>query len=349
MNSFGGLQIKNLQMLTRTIPENHFREIVKVALHARGKDQQHLFAYARSIRLIGFPDRLAEIRSVIEISNICKQRCNYCNIGYEEIKKYVISADNLVKIVTFLYHKQKRRVILLQSGENQDDRFVADVIRASGRIKDKMPDIQLIVCIGNLSYAMYRDFWLAGVDRYLLKIEASRPSLYESVKPNDRWIERRRCLDDLMTIGFKVGSGIIVGLPGQSIDDLTADLEFLSKLNLDMVSASVFIPGKNTFYEKSAPGDVETTLNFMALLRITNPFALIPTTSSLEKLKNDGQYLGLMAGANTVTIHDGTPKDLEHLFPIYDQQRFKPNNNHLFEIVDRAGLRFPDTSFSRCE
>jgi biotin synthase len=91
-------------------------------------------------------------------------------------------------------------------------------------------------------------------------------------------------------------------------------------------------------------GDVETTLNFMALLRIKNPAALIPTTSSLEKLKADGQYLGLMAGANTVTIHDGTPQELQHLFPIYDQKRFRPNDHHLCEIVERAGLRLMDPS-----
>jgi biotin synthase len=138
-----------------------------------------------------------------------------------------------------------------------------------------------------------------------------------------------------------VGSGIIVGLPGQDEDDLVVDLEFLSGLNLDMVSASVFIPGHGTAYEHMPPGDVETTLNFMALLRIKNPRALMPTTSSLEKLKPDGQYLGIMAGANTLTIHDGTPQELQHLFPIYDDKRYRPNDEHLRSIAERAGLRLP--------
>lgn len=316
-----------------------FDEPVKAALNARGAAQESLFEIAREARLKGFPDGRAEIRSVVEISNICKQRCNYCNIGCEDTKKFVIPSNDLLDIASFLYHEKRRRVLLLQSGENKDKRFVSNVIRACGLIKDKMPDLELIVCIGNLSRDQYRDLRETGAERYLLKIEASRPSLYEAVKPNDRWSERRRCLDDLVELGFLVGSGVIVGLPGQTEDDLVADLRFLSDLQLHMVSASVFIPGQDTVYESMPCGDVETTLNFMALLRILNPTALMPTTSSLEKLKADGQYLGIMAGANTVTIHDGTPQAFQSLFPIYDEKRYRPNDDHLREIVERAGLR----------
>jgi biotin synthase len=313
-------------------------QLLLSALYARGEAQEALFAMARSRRLEGFPDRRAEIRSVIEVSNICKQRCNYCNIGCGDTKKYVIPPDDLVEIASYLYHHRGRRVLLLQSGENRDARFVASFIRGCAQIKERMPDLQLIGCIGNLSYAQYRELREAGVDRYLLKIEASRPTLYESVKPNDSWQERRRCLDDLASLGFLLGSGIIVGLPGQTDEDLIADLRFLSGLDLDMVSASVFIPGKGTTYEGMPCGDVEKTLNFMALLRVMNPSALMPTTSSLEKLKPDGQYIGLMAGANTVTIHDGTPEHLRHLFPIYDEKRYCPDDEHLRAVVRRAGL-----------
>lgn len=315
-----------------------FAEAVKAALRLRGEAQEALFAIAREARLQGFPDRRAEVRSVIEISNICKQRCNYCNIGSPGTKKYVIPSAELVEIASFLYRERGRRVLLLQSGENKDRRFVDDVVRACGKIKERFPDLQLIVCIGNLSRDQYRALREAGVERYLLKIEASRPELYEAVKPNDSWQERYRCLMDLIEIGFMVGSGVIVGLPGQTEDDLVADLRFLTDLDLEMVSASVFIPGRGTVYEDCPPGDVEVTLNFMALLRILNPYALMPTTSSLAKLKTDGQYLGLMAGANTLTAHDGTPKELSYLFPIYDETRYRPNDDHLRALAARAGL-----------
>ncbi|QIK37254.1 radical SAM protein [Caldichromatium japonicum] len=318
--------------------DESFAEAVKAALRLRGESQEELFAIACESRLQGFPDRRAEVRSVIEISNICKQRCNYCNIGSPDTKKYVIPSADLVEIAAFLYHERGRRVLLLQAGENKDQRFVAHFVHACARIKERMPDLQLIGCIGNLSRVQYQALREAGVDRYLLKIEASRPELYETVKPNDRWQDRYQCLLDLLDLGFMVGSGIIVGLPGQTEDDLVADLRFLTGLKLDMVSASVFIPGHGTVYEHCPPGDVETTLNFMALLRILNPHALMPTTSSLEKLKPDGQYLGLMAGANTLTAHDGTPAAFQHLFPIYDETRYRPNDDYLRALAARAGL-----------
>ncbi len=339
MKRVESIQILDLGALGAQIQaDTSFAEAVKAALQLRGQAQEELFALARESRLRGFPDRRAEVRSVIEISNICKQRCNYCNIGSEGTTKYVIPSDDLVEIAAFLYRERGRRVLLLQAGENKDRRFVANLVRACARIKERMPDLQLIGCIGNLSRAQYQALREAGVDRYLLKIESSRPELYESVKPNDRWQERYQCLLDLIDLGFMVGSGIIVGLPGQTEDDLVADLRFLTDLNLDMVSASVFIPGHGTAYAHCPPGDVDLTLNFMALLRILNPYALMPTTSSLEKLKPDGQYLGLMAGANTLTVHDGTPPEFQHLFPIYDETRYRPNDAHLRALAARAGL-----------
>jgi biotin synthase len=87
-------------------------------------------------------------------------------------------------------------------------------------------------------------------------------------------------------------------------------------------------------------GSLDLTLNMMALMRIMYPGRLMPTTSSLEKPRPDGQYLGLMAGANTVTCHDGTPAELKHLFPIYSLKRFAPEEDHLAQIVHQAGLSF---------
>ena len=309
------------------------------ALTWRGSEQEALFAAARDCRDTAFSGHTAELRSVIEVSNICKQRCNYCNIGAPGTKKYVIQPPDLLKLVSFLYHERGRRVFLLQSGENNSEGFVSLVTEACRRICRSFPGVSLVACIGNLSYRQLSALKDSGVERYILKIESSNPRLYELSKPNDRWEERKRCLDDLLRLGFKVGSGIIVGLPGQRPEDLVADLRFLDSVSLEMVSATVFIPGVGTVYEHEPPGDVHTTLNFMALLRIMHPAALMPTTSSLEKLLPDGQLQGLMAGANSLTIHDGTPECLQSLFPIYDNARFRPQDHHLKAIAEQAGLR----------
>jgi biotin synthase len=311
------------------------------ALHLRGAEQAELFAAAQRARDAAFPARTAEIRSVIEISNICKQRCNYCNIGAPDTKKYVIKPNDLLELVRHVYEERGRRVFLLQSGENQSQAFVRQVVDACRLIGTALPDATLVLCIGNLSRDQFRALRDAGVERYILKIEASNPRLYRLAKPHDSWQARRRCLDDLLFLGFRVGSGIIVDLPGQRDADLVGDLKFLHGLPLSMVSATVFIPGVGTVYQDEPPGDVYKTLNFMALLRIMNPAALMPTTSSLEKLLPAGQLQGLLAGANSLTVHDGTPERFHSLFPIYDNARFRPQDQHLMAIAEQAGLR-PD-------
>ena len=71
--------------------------------------------------------------------------------------------------------------------------------------------------------------------------------------------------------------------------------------------------GGNTPLETCSPGDIETTLNTIALMRIINPGALIPSVSALEKLQEGGQVKGLNAGANVITINF-TPKRERQIF-----------------------------------
>ena len=97
-------------------------------------------------------------------------------------------------------------------------------------------------------------------------------------------------------------------------------------------------------FENEPAGNPIYTLNMMALMRIMNPHRLMPTTSSLEKMIPDGQYLGLLAGANTVTIHDGTPEELQEHFPIYSTKRVRPQMEHFKDILERAGLRTDNLS-----
>ena len=142
----------------------------------------------------------------------------------------------------------------------------------------------------------------------------------------------------LHDIGFEVGSGNIVGLPTQTVGDLVDDLKLIAALPLEMNSTTIFSPAEHSYFENEPAGNPDTTLNFMALMRIMNPQRLMPTTSSLEKLIPDGQFLGLMAGANTVTIHDGTPEEFQAHFPIYSTNRTRPQVEHFKDILGRAHL-----------
>ncbi|MBF0216943.1 MAG: radical SAM protein [Candidatus Omnitrophica bacterium] len=309
------------------------------ALSLKGAHQGRLFAFARSKRSEFFPGRAVEVRSVIEVSNICERKCAYCGI-HSQTSRFTIGEDRLVDIARHIY-SFGRRVLLIQSGENTGDGYIGLVSSGIMAVKKEFPDLVIILCLGDLSVDQYKRLKASGAERYILKFETSNPDLYSRIKPGDTLMQRVRSLENIIELGFETGTGNIVGLPGQTKEDLAGDLLFIGGFKLAMASCSVFIPGKGSEMEAEVPGDIDTALNYMALQRIMYPHLLIPTTSSLEKAGAGGQYLGLMAGANTVTIHDGTPKDLEGYFPIYSSDRFRPDREHIASIVQRAGLSLP--------
>jgi biotin synthase len=314
-------------------------EILEKALLFTNEEQESLFKLARNKRDKAFPEKFVEVRSVIEISNKCRQGCSYCSMGNKmAIREYTIDESTLNSLMEYLYTKG-RRVVLFQSGENGEQGYIDMVSRCVEKIKGRYHDLVIILCLGNLAKKQYIQLRMAGADRYILKFETSNPVIYQKAKPKDRLEHRLRCLDYILEAGFSLGSGNIVGLPGQTITDIANDLLLLHRYNLSMNSSTVFIPTESSSYKDQPYGDLNITLNTMALMRIMNPGRLIPTTSSLEKVKKGGQLRGLMAGANTVTIHDGTPEELKSLFPIYSVNRVTPNKQHFMEIVDQAFLK----------
>jgi biotin synthase len=251
--------------------------------------------------------------------------------------KYLMPFEEFVQVVDHLY-AWGRRVLLVQSGENQSQKFVDYVTRCTETVTDKYPDLEVILCLGNLSDAQYRQLKAAGGARYILKFETANAELYHKLKPTDTLQERVDCLENLIELGYKVGTGNIVGLPGQSLDDLADDLLFAGRWPMAMVSSTVFIAGEDTHLRGAPTGNLDWTLNTLALMRIMYPERLIPTTSPLERLRPGGQAAGLMAGANTVTIHDGTPDQMKKLFTIYSTHRFTPSAENLFNSAKTAGL-----------
>lgn len=319
--------------------EDYSDQVLYDALQLKDNEQMEMFQLAQQRRLEHFPDNRAQARSVIEISNVCRQKCRYCAIGgKDQTKNYTLSAEQIEMLVDYLYNKG-RRVVLLQSGENLNETFINDTILAISHIKKKHEDLRIILCMGDLSKEQYQALYDAGASDYILKFETSNEKLFAYCKPNDTLEHRLSCVKNLCEIGYRVGSGNIVGLPAQTLDDLIEDLKLIHKLPLGMNSATIFIPAENSDFAHEPAGDPIHTLNMMALMRIMNPHRLMPTTSSLEKLIPDGQYLGLLAGANTVTIHDGTPEELQQYFPIYSSKRIRPQIDHFMDILGRANMK----------
>ena len=316
------------------------KETITQALLLKRKAQEDLFQLAQKKRDEYFPSKKVEIRTVIEMSNICRQNCDFCNISsYSNERKYILGYEEFLKIVAYLY-RHKRRVLLLQSGENRAQSYIDHVSRCISAVKTKYPDMEIILCLGNLSNRQYGQLREAGGDRYLLKFETSNAVLYRRLKPLDTLEERLECLSALHALGFDLSSGNIIGLPSQNLEDIVEDLYLLGRLPLKMASTSVFIPGEESHCRSEPTGNLDIALNYMALMRLMYSHFLIPSTSFLEKARKGGQCQGLMAGANTVTIHDGTPEEYKKYFPIYSVKRITPNDKHLRRIATRANLIF---------
>ncbi|MBD3380396.1 MAG: AMP-binding protein [Candidatus Omnitrophica bacterium] len=306
------------------------------ALKASGKEQEELFREARKIREAVFGNR-AEARSVIEYSNICEQDCKYCGLNRESrVDRYILDDETVFRRVHRLYHSG-RRVIMFQTGECSSESYFRRFHALLKEVKLRHKDLSIICCTGNLSRSKMKSLRDIGIERYLLKFETSDPRLYRKIKPTDTLKNRLRHLKTARELGFQVSSGNIIGIPGQTLESIADDLLLLREMDLPMASNSVFIPNEMSEFAGEAPGSLCLALNATAILRILCPNALIPSTSSLETLKKGGQYLGLLAGANTVTLHDGTPKNKEEEFVLYSTGRAIPKNI-LFKTAEKAGL-----------
>ncbi|MDD5506383.1 MAG: radical SAM protein [Candidatus Omnitrophica bacterium] len=316
------------------------------ALLFKGENQDALFLKARGSRNKSIFGSRIEVRSVIEFSNFCGQICNYCGMSRDcGIERYTLKKEEFLSRVGFIYNKG-RRVIVAQSGEISSDRILMMLCETIALAKSKFPGIEFIGSFGNLRKKQLKAVKEAGVSRYILKFETSNPRLYKIIKPRDALARRIQCIRLLGELGFSVGTGNMIGLPGQTIEDIAGDLLLIKDLRLSMASTSVFIPHARSKFRSFPPGDIDMALNYIALMRISYPRLIIPSTSCLELLRKNGQYLGLMAGANAITIHDGTPASFKKLYTIYNLDRFQPDEYFVNRIVRKAKLK-PCVSFLR--
>ena len=256
-----------------------------------------LFKEADRIRCENVGDEI-HLRALIEFSNICKRQCLYCGLRSpnKEIERYRLSKDEILlsakKAVDLGY-----RTVVLQSGE--DDNYysdkMCDIIRS---IKEL--DVAITLSMGEKTFDEYKAYREAGADRYLIRIETTDKKLYESMHPNASFENRIRCLEDLKTLGYEVGTGCLVGLPNQTIESLANDILFFKEIDADMIGIGPFIPHAQTPLKNEKQGDFWLALKVMALTRINLPNINIPATTAMETIIPNGRLIALQSGANVV-------------------------------------------------
>jgi biotin synthase len=303
-------------------------------LLAEAADQQVLFERARQVRAAAGVDAVT-LRGVIEISNHCQKSCDYCAMRAPNggLERYRMDAEAILAIVGSI-HAHGVPIAFLQAGQDpRSDAVVEQVIPA---IKSRY-GLRVLLCLGERPRSAYERFAALGADSYILKFETSDPALYEAIARTPL-ARRLDCIRSLQGLGFELGTGNIVGLPGQSLEGLVDDIQLAIALQPDFVSASPFIPNPSTPFEGDPCGSLGLTLNTLAIYRIALKTPLIPNVSALEKLQPGGQLMGLQAGANVMTVNF-TPRTFQEKFNIYSNERFVVSLNHALETIAAAGLR----------
>lgn len=261
------------------------------------------------------------IRGLIEISNICKNDCYYCGIrkSNPNCDRYRLTKTEILQCCKEGY-ELGFRTFVMQGGEDGffTDEVLCDIV---SEIKNGFTDCAITLSMGERSKESYQKLYEAGADRYLLRHETADKEHYEKLHPKQMSHENRiQCLKDLKSIGYQVGCGFMVGSPYQTIESLAKDLKFIEEFQPDMCGIGPFIPHKDTVYKKEKAGSVELTCYLLSLIRLICPSVLLPATTALGTLDDNGREKGILSGANVV---------MPNLSPLSVRKKYELYNNKI--------------------
>ena len=279
------------------------------------------------------------LRGIIEFSNYCRQQCCYCGLraGHSTAGRYRLTYEQILDTAEAAA-KTGYRTLVLQSGEDPaiSPAFVADITREIKKL-----DVAVTLSCGERSYEVYKLWRQAGADRYLIKQETADPALYKSIRPGHTLTERLQCQKWLKELGYQLGSGCMIGLPGQNIQTLARDLQLMKELQADMSGMGPFIPHPETPLRFGTTGSISMTLKMLATARLYMPWILLPATTALASLHPEGRELALRAGANVI-MPNVTPEAVRSLYQIYPgklntEDNMKDYYNRIRTMIESEG------------
>lgn len=306
------------KLINKLYNENYLskEELLYLLKNIKDCDKIYLINKANDLRRKVYEDKVF-IRGLIEFTNYCNRDCAYCGIRLHNrnANRYRLSLNEIIKVCK-QGHLLGYKTFVLQGGE--DDYYDDDkIINIVSTIKNTFKDSAVTLSIGEKSYESYKRYYDAGADRYLLRHETASKNLYEKLHPKASFENRRECLWNLKKIGYQVGAGFMVGLPGQTKEDYAKDLIFLKELNPHMVGIGPFISHKDTPLAKCKNGTVHDTVLLLALIRLFLPHVLLPSTTALGTINSFGREEGLKAGAN-VLMPNLSPMIVRKKYSLYD-------------------------------
>lgn len=280
----------------------------------------------------------ASMRGVIKFSNYCTSLCAPCRLRENNFggQRYRLSTDEILCAVGRIYD-DGIRTIFLQSG--QDNYYNTDLISFLIYSIKKKYEVAVWLNIGERKFDEYMSWKIAGVDGYFLKHKSANPDLYPEYHSGFKYEERNIHIKYLKHLGYQIGTGNIIGLPKQELNDIADDIISSKELGVDMLSIGHFFQAKFTQEQNHKTKGVKLTLKTIAVARLVLPNINIAVTLALDSIDKSGENIGLDAGANVI-LTNFTPPPYRGIYqinsnkPVFDND---PLDNH--EMI-KAGIEY---------
>ena len=260
------------------------------------------------------------VRGLIEISNICKNDCLYCGIrrSNQNVSRYRLTDEEILSCC-----EEGERLgfmtFVLQGGEDRyfSDGVLCGIVR---KIKEKHKNCAVTLSMGERSRKSYELLREAGADRYLLRHETADREHYKMLHPESMSYDNRmECLKNLKELGFQTGCGFMVGSPYQTAEMIAKDLKFIEEFSPEMCGIGPFIPHKDTPFADKAAGTAELTCYLLSIIRLIKPNILLPATTALGTVSDNGREMGILSGAN-VLMPNLSPVSVRKKYELYDNK-----------------------------
>lgn len=304
-------------------------DIIRLLSITDKAEQDDLIRRAYSVKASAVGTKVY-LRGLIEFSNQCRKNCLYCGIRSRnpKVQRYSMSVEEILQVVEQA-KKNQFTGIVLQGGEIQSPDFTNRITGLIVKIKKATdPDFRITLSLGEQSLQTYKDWFHAGAQRYLLRIETSSEALYRKIHPDNElhnYNTRLECLENVQKTGYQTGTGVMIGLPCQSIENLADDLLFIKHMDIDMVGMGPYLEHADTpLYQQKELllpllDRLNLSLRMIAVLRILMPTINIASTTALQTIVPFGRELGLKAGAN-VLMPNLTPAKYKSQYLLYENK-----------------------------
>ena len=357
-NRFANMEIENILH-----HDTFTREELVYMLTCSGLEEEKLFSYSGSIRNKTIGNHV-HMRGLIEFSNICIKDCLYCGIrkSNKAAQRYSLTDEDILSAAEFAY-KYKYGSVVLQGGERKDKEFIQRIDRLVREIKRLSNNsLGITLSVGEQTEDTYLQWKEAGAHRYLQRIESSNQSLYTKIHPQNDLHDfktRLECIKSLQRCGYQTGTGVMIGLPWQTIEDLADDLLFLKDINIDMVGMGPYLEHHETpLWEyrnllQSQNDRLKLGLHMVSCLRIMMPDINIAATTALQAIHPAGREKALEIGANVI-MPNVTPLCNRANYQLYENkpgmdEGAEESTRRLVESVHKSGCEIEFTAWGDSE